>query len=102
MIGLLEWHVTKFVENLQEVIVVNYIIEACGEKVHELHEFTRLDASHVFENHVDEVCLLNDACVVWIVHSKLGVKVNLHMVIHLIDLLQNCCSLQVLENYFFF
>ena len=71
MVRYLEWHVSEFIENLQEVIIVDNVIKAGGEEIHEVHQFSSLDASHILEDHIDKVILLNDASVVWIMLSKL-------------------------------
>lgn len=97
----LEWHVTKLIKDLQKVVIVDYVIKAGGEEVHEVHKLAGLNAPDILKYHIDEVVLLDDASVVGIMLPEFRVQVDLQMVVHLVDLLQHCSSFKVLQNYFF-
>jgi hypothetical protein len=66
-----DWHVSKFIKNLKEIIVVNNIIKASCEEIHKLNELTRLDASHILKDHIDKVFFLYNSSVIWIKLSVL-------------------------------
>ena len=66
-------HVSEFVQDLQEVIIIDYIIKASREQTHEMHQFTRLNLLNILKDDVYEVVLFNDSCVVRVKVSKLRV-----------------------------
>lgn len=66
-------HVSEFVQDLQEVVIIDYIIKASSEQTHEMHQFTRLNLLNILKDDVYEVVLLDDASVVRVKMSELGV-----------------------------
>lgn len=89
---VLERHITKFVENFKEIIIVNHIIKTGSKQIHELHEFTSLNASYIVKDNIDKIIFLNYTCIIRIKLSKLRVQVNFHVMIHFIYFLQNSSS----------
>ena len=64
---------SELVKKLQELIVVNGVFEAGGEEIEEVEELARLNASHVLEDHVHKVSLLDDTLALEIVLLEFGI-----------------------------
>ena len=95
-------HLSELIHDFQEVIVVDYIVKARSEEVHELDELTRLNAPDVLKDDIDKVFLLDYASVVGVMHSELLIQVQLHCVVHLVNFFENESGFRILNYYFFF